>query len=106
MLRPLILPAALALTTSLGSAPALAAGDSVTLRTSDLDLSSPAGRAELDKRIDRVASKMCSGEMTTGSNISSLAIERCKAAVHEEVSQKLARNTVHQDTAKLADKAR
>lgn len=103
MLRPLILPVALAVAACLGSAPAFAAGGSTTIRTNDLDLSSPAGRAELDKRIDKVADKLCRDRISTGTRV---VPNDCLVAVRAEVMSKLAQKTGQSSSAKLADKAR
>lgn len=50
---------------------AAAQATSVAFRYNDLDLSSDAGKAELERRIDTVMRQACPGETITGSRIAS-----------------------------------
>lgn len=79
-LRPLSLAAAV-----LAASPVLAAPIGVEIN--DLDLNSKAGKSELSHRIDKAAEAFCLGQRDTGSI---LTAPSCKAAVKEEITQKLA----------------
>jgi len=82
--KPLV--AALSLAAAvLAATPALAAP--AQLDYSDLDLSTKAGQKELSSRIDKAATRFCVGETITGSIGVSPA---CRAAVREELRQKVA----------------
>lgn len=105
MFRPVILPAALALTATLAAAPAQAMGGAATISTAGLDLSTPAGRGELDKRIDKVANAMCADQYTTGSRIPAVSAGQCKAAVRAEALAKITKVDGASVAAKLAEKA-
>lgn len=74
----------------LAASPALA--QSTTLRYSDLDLSSAAGQAELERRIDAAVRQVCRPEVTTGTRIVDRdELERCEQEVRAEVASRLPR---------------
>ncbi|MDE2405291.1 MAG: UrcA family protein [Sphingomonadales bacterium] len=73
-------PAEAASAAATGAAP-------IAVDVAGLDLASKAGKAELAHRIDRAAEAWCAGRHDTGSNLTSRS---CKAAVAEEVTEKLA----------------
>ncbi|MEO7247275.1 MAG: UrcA family protein [Novosphingobium sp.] len=81
MKNPLIAIAAAALCLPLAISP-VAASNPNELQYKDLDLDSAAGKATLDRRISAVARRVCEGEVTTGTRLSSAA---CKEAVRAEV---------------------
>lgn len=64
-----------------------ASAETVQLRTSDLDIASPSGKAELAKRINSVARTYCRNQHDTGSNLPSGA---CVAGVKQELTEKVA----------------
>lgn len=73
-----------------------AAAETVGIKYSDLDLSSKAGQAELESRIDRAARAACNmDEVRTGRIATSTAQRQCykqaKASVHSQVAEKVAR---------------
>ena len=76
--------------------PALAETQTVGVRYADLDLATPAGQAELDRRIDRVARSICKmDEVITGSRTPSSAARQCyqeaKASTHQQIADRRAR---------------
>lgn len=71
--------------TCLIAAPALAE-EGRPLRYADLDLSTPEGKAKLDKRIAVIARKICASHVLTGTRI--LAPD-CRRHVREEVLAKI-----------------
>lgn len=86
----IITKTAIATLFSLGLATA-AQATGVALRYNDLDLSTDAGRAELDRRIDRVMRQACPAETITGSRIAvESARAECIAAVRRQIDVKLA----------------
>lgn len=65
---------------------ASAQAESVAFRYNDLDLSTDAGKAELEKRIDAATRKACPGEAITGSRISSeTARAECMVDVRRQI---------------------
>jgi UrcA family protein len=95
MRYPAILAAALGAVTVL-AAPA-AAGASVGVKYSDLDLSTRAGQQKLERRIDSAAREACGmGEVRTGRFTPSTAQRQCyaeaKASVHDQVAETIARD--------------
>ena len=89
MKTSLVLIAATAL--ALPMAPALAQSQSISVPHADLDLSSPEGRATLDKRIDAAARKVCGvGELRTGTRLNSSAARKCVANVDRQVRSQIA----------------
>ncbi len=57
------------------------------VRHADLNLTSAAGQAELERRIERAARKVCSEEANTGTHIKDYrAVDRCKADVRAQVA--------------------
>lgn len=94
MRSPSIIAAALAVVAT--AAPAVAA-EPVAVRYSDLDLSTAAGQARLERRIDSAARAACNlDEIRTGRFTPSTAQRQCyqqtKASVHEQVAEMIARD--------------
>jgi UrcA family protein len=72
-------------------APAAVAGETAQLQYNDLDLSTEAGKAELSKRIDVTARKVCRTAPSTGSRIESReGLDECMANVRQQVETRLA----------------
>lgn len=82
--------AALALALAGVAGTALAAG--VEFRWKDLDVTTAAGKAEFDRRVDVAAREICSQRTMTGSRIAR-AQESCAAEVRNEIVQKVAART-------------
>ena len=82
-----ILTAALAfaLATPLAAAPALAQPPA-TVQVGDLDLDSPAGKAELESRITKAAKILCRDAQSTGTNLPQVM---CHRQVRSEVFARL-----------------
>lgn len=83
---------ALALAASLAGSAAFAqqADQNGALRVGDLDLSTNAGQAALDRRIDAVSRKLCGDGKRTGSNIPDRAwLRDCKAQVRSQVTEQI-----------------
>lgn len=85
---------------SLGIAAACLAGSpaiagEAKLTWNDLDLTTAAGKAELDTRIEAAAKQVCNSEPVTGSMIAHRATPRCLAeardAITAQVTAKLGR---------------
>jgi UrcA family protein len=66
-------------------APAAFADDTV-LRYADLDLATPAGRVELDSRIDKAAHIACTNSQLTGTRIPSKPTERCLTEARNQIA--------------------
>ncbi|MEL7444754.1 MAG: UrcA family protein [Pseudomonadota bacterium] len=61
------------------------------IQFSDLDLSTPAGQATLDKRIDAAARKVCKvDEMRTGTRIKSQSRKSCYAKARASAANQVA----------------
>jgi len=94
-LTPAILAATLAATAF--TAPAFAAeGDRINVRYADLDLNTPEGQAQLERRIDKAVRSACGADETTvGTRLPSREAQACvdqtKTAVREQVAQSIAR---------------
>lgn len=74
----------------LAASPAFA--QSTTLRYADLDLSSAAGQAELERRIDAVVRQVCRPEAVTGTRIVDHGeLARCEQEVRAELASRLPR---------------
>lgn len=71
--------------TCLIAAPALAE-EGKALRYNDLDLSTPAGKATLDKRIKITARKICAAQVLTGTRIPE---PDCRGKVRDEILAKI-----------------
>ncbi|WP_395944286.1 UrcA family protein [Brevundimonas sp.] len=84
---PRVLFAVAALSASV-AAPAMAQEARIAFR--DLDLSSAAGAAALDTRIDQAAADLCRNYAAPGSRI--INRQACRAAVQAEVMQQLPRS--------------
>lgn len=79
-------------TLALAAIPAFAIGSAahaatIAVKTADLNLDSPEGARELDRRIDVAAGRFCAKRTATGTRMASGG---CKAAVRAEVVQKIA----------------
>lgn len=81
---------------ALGAAglPALAGAQEsarIEIRHADLDLSTAAGRDELDRRIDSAAQRLCCNDAATGTRVvDRAAIRECVASVRRQVQGRLA----------------
>jgi UrcA family protein len=81
--RPFILAAAVAaagLSTFTAVGPALASGGGIAVQHDDLNLSSPTGRAVLDRRIDRAARQVCGTALTIELELAG-DVNACRAEV-------------------------
>lgn len=78
-----------AATLALSTAPAFAG--SVSVNYKDLDLSTPAGQAELDHRLDRAAREVCGmDEIQTGTRIPSRSARKCYKNAREKLDERIA----------------
>lgn len=83
-------PLAAAIASAALSITAIAATNA-EVRIGDLDLSTEAGRAELSRRVDIAASKVCRPEAITGSHIAHRSqIDQCKAELQRQVESRVA----------------
>jgi UrcA family protein len=81
----------LAIALALTSASAAFAQET-TVRYADLDLSSVAGQAELERRIESATRQICRGEAITGTRIVDQdEVARCKSDVRAQISAQLPR---------------
>jgi UrcA family protein len=92
---PAILAAVLAATAF--TTPAIAASDRINIRYADLDLSTEAGQAQLERRIDKAVRDACGADETNvGTRLPSRQARACydetKAQVREQVAQNIARD--------------
>jgi UrcA family protein len=92
---PAILAAALAATAF--ATPAFAESDRVNVRYADLDLSTEAGQAQLERRIDKAVRAACgANETNVGTRLPSreaqACVERTKPTVREQVAANIARS--------------
>jgi UrcA family protein len=81
--RPFILAAAVAaagLSTLTAVGPAMASDSGVTVQHADLNLASAAGRAALDRRIDRAARQVCGTALTVELDLAA-EINDCRSDV-------------------------
>ncbi|MDO9607179.1 MAG: UrcA family protein [Brevundimonas sp.] len=74
----------------LSVSPALAQSDDARIAFRDLDLSSAAGAAAFDGRIDRAAADLCRNFTVPGSRI--VRSEACRSAVRAEAMRQLPRS--------------
>ena len=72
------------------AAPLPAFAESALLSWKDLDLSSDAGRAELNHRIDLAANRACTPALVTGSRLRSAPSAACVADARTQIQAKLA----------------
>jgi UrcA family protein len=94
MKKPLILAALAALSAAalIPASPAYAGA--AALRIGDLDLTSEAGKAELERRISTAVRQACPEETSTGTRISDRASqEQCEADARKQIEAHLARRT-------------
>jgi UrcA family protein len=94
--RSAILAAALG--AAMLSAPTLAAGNSTGIRYADLNLSTPEGQAQLDRRIDNAAKEMCGiTDIRTGTILQGTKQKQCyeaaKASAHKQIAARMAQQT-------------
>lgn len=85
---------AAALGAAMLSAPAFAGPAGVSY--ADLDLATPAGQAQLDRRIDKAAREMCGiTDIRTGTLLQSTSSKECyqatKASARKQVAERIAR---------------
>ena len=82
---------ALALIVSAGLAlPTVAQANHVQVRYGDLDLSTSAGRATLDKRIGTAARSACTETAEGSQAAADRATRKCRAAVRAEATDRIA----------------
>lgn len=75
----------------LAATPALAADAKLVWK--DLDLTTDAGKAELDSRIDAAATQVCSAEAVTGTRIARGASPACLAEARDAIKARIAAKT-------------
>lgn len=85
--RNLIAALALAATAAL---PQIATAATAKLEWKDLDLSSEAGRTELDRRVDAAAIRACTFEPNTGSRVAKAPKASCVSDAKSQIMSKLA----------------
>ncbi|MDE2596228.1 MAG: UrcA family protein [Sphingomonadales bacterium] len=73
------------------SAAAHAEAPALELRFGDLDLSSEAGKAELSRRIARVATAICEQGVQTGTLLAGNANAKCRADARAALADRVAR---------------
>ena len=71
----------------LAGTPAIAAEAKLTWR--DLDLTTTAGKAELDNRIETAAQQLCTSEPVTGSRLAPPATPRCLAEARDVITARV-----------------
>jgi len=85
---------ALAAACMMAAPPAFAAD--AKLGWSDLDLTTAAGKAELDRRIDAAAQQVCAPEAVTGSRIAPRSPSAsCLADAHQAIAEQVAARMDH-----------
>ncbi len=84
--------AAIALITAVPAHAALPDSAQVAVKYSDLDLSSPEGRATLEGRIERAARQICrmDGPTPTGSRLPTNAMRECYKKATESIDEHIA----------------
>lgn len=91
-----IAPFILALSAASLAVPAAAEPAELKVKYSDLDLSTEAGQATLNRRIDQSARQLCGRGVSTGTILSSgrakECYERAKASAHEMIAERVARD--------------
>jgi len=85
-----ILAAAAASALTMAAAPAVMAADG-EVSWKGLDLTTDAGRAELDSRIEAAARTICDGAAVTGSRLARGPSPRCLATARSEIRAQLAK---------------
>ena len=90
MRYPVILAAALAATAF--AVPAAAADtETVAVRYADLDLSTSAGQAQLERRIDSAAREVCGiDDVATGTRLASRSAKECFAETKSRLNERIA----------------
>lgn len=94
MKAPAIIILAAAIGAATLSSPVLAA-DTLAIKTSDLDLSTPAGQAQLERRVTRAAREACGmDDVRTGTNLPSknarACFEQAKTTAMRQVNERVA----------------
>lgn len=93
MKKPLLAFAAAILALPLTASPLLAA-QPASVHYADLDLSTPAGKSELDKRIGRAATPVCRDSIVTGTLLSDAFCQsQVRKFVRDEIAQREARTS-------------
>lgn len=94
-MKQLFKGAGIALAITIAAAPATGLAESsagATVRTDDLDLTTAAGKATLDRRTNTAAMQVCAGETATESRISAAqARQQCIDDVREQIRRQLVR---------------
>lgn len=84
-----IITAIAAATLALSTTPAFA--DSISVNYKDLDLLTPEGQAELDRRLDSAAREVCGlNEIQTGTRIPSRSARNCYKSAREQLDERIA----------------
>lgn len=92
-MRTFAIAAALALV----PATAFAASRSVEVKYDDLDLSTPQGMAQLDKRVEKAAKTVCTEHrITTGSIRSTNVDQACYEQTRQKMKEQVAALAAHQ----------
>lgn len=91
MRQPLMSLAAAVLALPLTASPVLAA-QTTAVHYQDLDLATPAGKSELDRRIGKVAAPACRNVIVTGTLLSQ---EFCQLQVRKLVRDEIAQRDYH-----------
>ena len=94
LLAPNLAPA-LTLVAALGLAlpavPAAAQSQSVDVPYADLNLATPEGQAQLDRRIDRAARQVCGADdVVTGSRLQNRKTMKCVKSAKEQIGSQIA----------------
>jgi UrcA family protein len=83
--RPLIAALLIA-----SAAPVLAQDNGLAIKTDDLNLSSEAGRATLERRITGIERQLCMSATATGSRSRAMLEQKaCKASVRSQIEAKI-----------------
>jgi len=77
-------------TAAVFAAPAAFAAES-KLSWKDLDLSTPAGQTELDRRLDAAATRMCTSTVETGTIIRHAPSAQCRSAAKSQLAEQVKR---------------
>lgn len=69
-----------------------AQAQTASVRFADLDLSRPAGKAELERRIEAATRQVCKTELQPGSRFADqIELRRCEAGVRQQISEQMPR---------------
>lgn len=65
------------------------ASQTISVQYRDLDLNTPAGKTELEKRIAKAAAPLCRDDMSTGTRLSqTFCKSQVRRLVHDEIAQR------------------